>query len=75
MSDREVAMWEVLNVLRRIGRAEDKSAVARTTGHGRATIRRYVATAIELETTGRSFRNASIFISAPHAGQRSGSTS
>jgi hypothetical protein len=48
MSYREVAMWEVLNVLRRIGRGEDKSAVARTTGHGRGTIRRYVATAMEL---------------------------
>jgi hypothetical protein len=41
-------MWEVLNVLRRIGRGEDKSAVARTTGHDRKTIGRYVATAVEL---------------------------
>ena len=41
-------MWEVLNVLRRIGRGEDKSAVARTTGHGRVTVRRYVATAVGL---------------------------
>jgi len=48
MSYREVAMWEVLNVLRRIGRGEDKSAVARTTGYSRATIRRYVSTAVEL---------------------------
>jgi hypothetical protein len=48
MSYREVAMWEVLTVLCRIGRGEDKSAVARTTGHGRGTIRRYVATAMEL---------------------------
>jgi hypothetical protein len=48
MSYREVAMWEVLNVLRRIGRGEDKSSVARTTGHSRTTIRRYVATAVEL---------------------------
>ena len=48
MSYREVAMWEVLNVLRRIGRGEDKSAVARTTGHSRATVGRYVATAREL---------------------------
>ena len=48
MSYREVAMWEVLNVLRRIGRGESKSAVARTTGHSRATVRRYVATAVEL---------------------------
>jgi transposase len=48
MSYREVAMWEVLNVLRRIGRGETKSAVTRTTGHSRVTVRRYVATAVEL---------------------------
>ncbi len=48
MSYREVAMWEVLNVLRRIGRGESKSAVARTTGHDRKTIGRYVAVAVEL---------------------------
>ena len=48
MSYREVAMWEVLNVLRRIGRGESKSAVARTTGHDRKTIGRYVAVALEL---------------------------
>jgi hypothetical protein len=48
MSYREVAMWEVLNVLRRMGRGESKSAVARTTGHDRKTIGSYVATAVEL---------------------------
>ena len=48
MSYREVAMWEVLNVLRRVGRGESKSAVARTSGHDRKTIGRYVATAVEL---------------------------
>ena len=48
MSYREVAMWEVLNVLRRIGRGESKSAVSRTTGHSRVTVRRYAATAVEL---------------------------
>lgn len=48
MSYREVAMWEVLNVLRRIGRGESKSAVSRTTGHDRKTIGRYVAAAVEL---------------------------
>lgn len=48
MGYREVAMWEVLNVLRRIGRGESKSAVARTTGHDRKTIGSYVATAVEL---------------------------
>ena len=41
-------MWEILNVLRRIGRGENKAAVARVTGHRRKTIRRYVTTAVEL---------------------------
>jgi transposase len=48
MSYREVAMWEVLSVLRRIGRGDSKSAVARTTGHDRKTVGSYVATAVEL---------------------------
>lgn len=48
MAYREVAMWEVLSVLRRVGRGESMSAVARTTGHGRKTVRRYVETAVEL---------------------------
>lgn len=41
-------MWEVLNVLRRVGRGESKSAVARVTGHSRSTVRRHTATAVEL---------------------------
>lgn len=48
MTYREVAMWEVLNVLRRVGRGESKAAVARTTEHSRTTVRRYVATAVAL---------------------------
>ena len=48
MAYREVSMWEILNVLRRIGRGESKSAVARATGHERRTVRRYVAEAQEL---------------------------
>jgi transposase len=48
MAYREVGMWEILDVLRRVGRGESKSAVKRATGHGRATIRRYVETATEL---------------------------
>lgn len=48
MAYREVAMWEVLSVLRRVGRGESKSAVARATGHSRTTVRRYVAVAVEL---------------------------
>ena len=41
-------MWEILNVLRRIGRGESKSVVARATGHSRMTVRRYVSVAVEL---------------------------
>ena len=48
MAYREVAMWEILEVLRRVGRGESKSAVARTTGHGRNTVARYVRTAVAL---------------------------
>ena len=48
MAYREVGMWEILNVLRRIGRGEGKSVVARATGHRRKTVRRYVAAAVEL---------------------------
>jgi len=48
MAYREVAMWEILEVLRRIGRGESKSAVERATGHTRKTVGRYVATAAEL---------------------------
>ena len=48
MAYREVDMWEILNILQRIGRGESKSAVARVTGYRRKTIRRYVATAVKL---------------------------
>jgi transposase len=48
MAYREVGMWEILNVLRRIGRGETQAAVGRVTGHHRKTIRRYVGTAVEL---------------------------
>ena len=48
MAYREVGMWEILNVLRRIGRGESKSVVARATGHSRVTVRRYVSLAVEL---------------------------
>jgi transposase len=48
MTYREVAMWEVLNLLRRVGRGESRSAVARATGHDRKTVKRYVATAVRL---------------------------
>ena len=41
-------MWEILEVLRRVGRGENKSAVARATGHSRKTVGRYVETAVEL---------------------------
>lgn len=48
MAYREVAMWEILSVLERIGRGETQAAVARLTGHSRKTIRGYIRTAREL---------------------------
>jgi hypothetical protein len=48
MAYREVAMWEIWAVMERIGHGESQGAVARTTGHGRKTIRGYVRTARSL---------------------------
>lgn len=41
-------MWEVLQILRRLGRGESRSAIKRATGARRKTIRRYAAIALEL---------------------------
>jgi hypothetical protein len=51
MAFREVAMWEILNVLRRLGRGESKTAIATATSHSRSTIRRYEHAARELGWT------------------------
>jgi transposase len=48
MAYREIAMWEILEVLRRVHRGEGQRAIARVTGHARTTIRRWVACAREL---------------------------
>ena len=48
MAYREIAMWEVLEVLRRIGRGERQRPIARATGHSRTTVRRYERAAREL---------------------------
>jgi len=48
MAYREIAMWEILEVLRRVHRGEGQRAIQRVTGHGRTTIRRWVAYATEL---------------------------
>src|SRR2546426_10619898 len=48
MAYREIAMWEIWEVLRRVHRGEGQRAIQRVTGHGRATIRRWVACATEL---------------------------
>jgi transposase len=45
MAYREVGMWEILEVLRRVHRGESQVAIARATGHTRKTIRRYTRTA------------------------------
>jgi hypothetical protein len=48
MAYREIAMWEILEVLQRVHRGEGQRAIQRVTGHSRTTIRRWVACAIEL---------------------------
>ncbi len=48
MAYREIAMWEILEVLRRVHRGEGQRAIQRVTGHGRTTIRRWVTCATEL---------------------------
>ena len=48
MAYREMGMWEILEVLRRVHRGEGQRAIGRVTGHSRTTIRRWVAVAVEL---------------------------
>lgn len=48
MAYREIAMWEVLEVLRRVARGEGRRSIARATGHGRTTVDRYAKTALLL---------------------------
>jgi transposase len=45
MAYREIGMWEILEVLRRVARGERQRAIARVTGHSRSTIRRWVTVA------------------------------
>lgn len=45
---REVEMWEILDVLRRVCRGETKAAIRRATGRTRKTVRRYVERARKL---------------------------
>jgi transposase len=48
MAYREVDMWEILEILRRVHRGETKAAVGRATGRTRKTIRRYIGAARRL---------------------------
>jgi len=48
MAYRELGMWEVLDVLRRVHRGEAKAAIERVTGRTRKTIRRYLKAAAKL---------------------------
>ncbi len=45
MAYREIGMWEILEVLRRVARGERQRAISRVTGHSRSTIRRWVKVA------------------------------
>ncbi|HSD10336.1 MAG TPA: IS21 family transposase, partial [Candidatus Binatia bacterium] len=48
MAYREVEMWEILDVLRRVHRGETRAAIQRATGRTRKTVRRYVERARKL---------------------------
>jgi transposase len=48
MAYREIAMWEIHEVLRRVARGEPQRAIQRTTGHSRSTIRRWLRIARRL---------------------------
>lgn len=48
MAYREVAMWQILEVVRRVHRGEGQRALQRVTGHSRSTIRHWVGCATEL---------------------------
>ena len=45
MAYREIGMWEILDVLRRVARGERQRAISRSTGHSRSTIRRWLKVA------------------------------
>ena len=48
MAYREIGMWEILEVLRRVARGERQRAIQRATGHSRSTIRRWLRAARQL---------------------------
>lgn len=48
MPYREIGMWEILEVLRRVARGERRRAIERVTGHSRSTIRRWLHAARKL---------------------------
>jgi len=48
MAYREVEMWEILDVLRRVHRGETRAAIQRATGRTRKTVRRYLERARRL---------------------------
>src|SRR5437899_3173646 len=54
MAYRELGMWEILDVLRRVHRGETRAAIRRATGRSRTTVRRYLREAGKLgwEPTG-----------------------
>lgn len=45
MAYREIGMWEILEVLRRVARGDRQRAIQRVTGHSRSSIRRWVRAA------------------------------
>ena len=48
MAYREIGMWEIHEVLRRVARGEPQRVIQRATGHSRTTIRRWLRVARKL---------------------------
>jgi transposase len=48
MAYREIGMWEILEVLRRVGHGERQRAIQRVRGHSRSSIRRWLRAARRL---------------------------
>jgi len=67
MAYREVDMWEILEVLRRVQRRESHAAITRATGRTRTTIRRYVARAQALGWDGATEPTEAVAVAVARA--------
>lgn len=65
MAYRELGMWEVQDVLRRVQRGETKSGIERATGRSRKTIHRYVKTASSSSPSSGHPRQRRVLVDGP----------